>query len=148
MNYETSFGDFHYSTQKDLIDVAYVHRWLNEDSYWAKGIPLELVIKSIRNSTAIGIYHHGRQVGFARLINDGATFGYLADVFVDEKFRGQGLSKKLMEFIMTFEEVKTFRRIILATRDAHTLYEKYGFTSLKIPDRWMEIHQPDVYNKK
>jgi GNAT superfamily N-acetyltransferase len=148
MNHETSFGDFHFSTRKDLIDVNYVHRWLSEESYWAKGIPFETVLTSIMNSTAVGIYHKGKQVGFARLIHDSATFGYLADVFIDEQFRGQNLSKKLVEFIVNFEEVKSFRRMILATRDAHSLYERFGFGPLAIPDRWMEKHQADVYRKK
>jgi GNAT superfamily N-acetyltransferase len=148
MNYETSFGPFHFSTRKDLIDVQYVHRWLSEESYWAKGIPIETVQKSIMNSTAVGAYHEGKQIGFARLIHDGATFGYLADVFIDEQFRGQSLSKKLVEFILSFEEVKSFRRMILATRDAHTLYGRFGFRALAIPDRWMEKHQADIYSKK
>jgi GNAT superfamily N-acetyltransferase len=148
MNYETSFGDFYFSTRKDLIDVLYVHRWLSEESYWAKGIPIETVRTSIMNSTAVGAYHQGKQIGFARLIHDSATFGYLADVFIDEQFRGQGLSKKLVEFILGFEEVKSFRRMILATRDAHTLYGRFGFHGLAIPDRWMEKHQVDMYSKK
>jgi GNAT superfamily N-acetyltransferase len=148
MNYESSFGDFYFSTRKDLIDVQYVHQWLSEESYWAKGIPIETVRTSIMNSTAVGVYHDGKQIGFARLIHDSATFGYLADVFIDEQFRGQNLSKKLIEFILSFEEVKSFRRMILATRDAHTLYQRFGFTALAIPDRWMEKHQSDVYNKK
>jgi GNAT superfamily N-acetyltransferase len=148
MNHETSFGDFHFSTRKDLIDVHYVHRWLSEESYWAQGIPFETVLTSIMNSTAVGVYYKGKQVGFARLIHDSATFGYLADVFIDEQFRGQNLSKKLVEFMMSFDEVKSFRRMILATRDAHNLYERFGFRPLAIPDRWMEKHQADIYNKK
>ena len=147
MNYETSFGQFLMSTNKDLIDVDFVHRYLSEESYWAKGIPKELVIKSIANSTAVGVYHDSTQIGFARLINDGATFGYFADVFIDPNFRGRGLSKKLVEFILSFEETRNFRRMILATSDAHSLYAKFGFAPLNKPDRWMEKHQPDVYKK-
>jgi GNAT superfamily N-acetyltransferase len=148
MNYQFSFGDFLFSTQKDLIDVNYVHDWLSRESYWAKGIPLEIVQTSIANSTAIGVYYNSQQIGFARLIHDGATFGYVADVFIDERFRGRGLSKKLMEFILSFDEVKFFRRMVLVTRDAHTLYQKYSFVPLKNPNNWMEKHQPDVYQRK
>jgi GNAT superfamily N-acetyltransferase len=93
----------------------------------------------------IGIYYDDHQVGFARLITDFATFAYLGDVFVDEQYRGKGLSKALMQFILSFEFINGLRRIILATSDAHGLYEQFGFQSLKRPDRYMEIHHPDVY---
>jgi N-acetylglutamate synthase-like GNAT family acetyltransferase len=139
---------FLFSTEKELLNVEYVHSFLSEKSYWAKGVPKEVVEQSIRNSLAIGIYDTANdtvQVGFARVISDFATFAYLADVFVDEKYRGRALSKKLMEFIFSLNELKGLRRFILATADAHSLYARYGFKPLKAPDRFMEVHDPDVY---
>ena len=142
---------FLFSTRKELLNVEYIHSFLSEKSYWAKGVPKEVVEQSIRNSLAIGIYDSANytvQVGFARVISDFATFAYLADVFVDEKYRGKTLSKKLMEFIFSLNELKGLRRFILATADAHSLYARYGFKPLKAPDRFMEVHDPDVYRKK
>jgi N-acetylglutamate synthase-like GNAT family acetyltransferase len=139
---------FLFSTEKELLNVEYVHSFLSEKSYWAKGVPKEVVEQSIRYSLAIGIYDTANdtvQVGFARVISDFATFAYLADVFVDEKYRGRALSKKLMEFIFSLNELKGLRRFMLATADAHSLYARYGFRPLKAPDRFMEVHDPDVY---
>jgi GNAT superfamily N-acetyltransferase len=136
--------DFLFSTDNKKLDLKYVHHFLTE-SYWAKGIPLQVVESSIKNSLSIGIYLNENQVGFARVITDYSTFAYLADVFVDEKFRGLGLSKALMNFIFSFEEFKLLRRFILATRDAHGLYAQFGFKPLASPDRFMELAQPDVY---
>lgn len=141
---EQTHREFLFSTDKKKLDLKYVHAFLTQ-SYWAKGIPFHLVEASVKNSLSIGIYANKNQIGFARVITDYATFAYLADVFIDEAFRAQGLSKKLMEFILSFEEFKWLRRFILATRDAHGLYAQFGFTLLKSPDRFMEIHQPDVY---
>jgi hypothetical protein len=139
-------GDFTFNTDKKLLDVSYIHRYLSEKSYWAKGIPREFVVRSIENSVCIGIYDkNNSQIGFARIVTDLATFGYLADVFIDEKFRGKSLSKKMMAFIQSFEELRYLRRMILATRDAHGLYAQYGFAPLKSPDRFMERAQPDIY---
>ena len=138
-------GDFLFSTDKKLLNVSYVHRYLSEESYWAKGIPREFVVRSIENSICIGIYENHSQIGFARVITDLATFGYLADVFIDEKFRGKSLSKKMMTFIQSFEELRHLRRMILATRDAHGLYAQFGFAPLKSPDRFMEIARPEIY---
>jgi GNAT superfamily N-acetyltransferase len=142
---EEQIGEFLFSVDKNRLDLTYIHQFLSEKSYWASGIPLQLVKTSIENSIAVGVYKSGRQIGFARVITDYATFGYLADVFVDESFRGKGLSKKLMEFIFTFPELKLLRRMMLATRDAQGLYSRYGFNPLKNTDRWMEIHQSDIY---
>lgn len=143
---ESTLNDFLYSTDKAKLNVRYVHEFLR-NSYWAKGISDVVVRESIENSLCIGIYHRDQQVGFARLITDFATFAYLADVFVDEIYRGRGVSKGLMQFILSFQFVSGLRRILLATRDAHGLYEQYGFQSIQRPDRYMEIHQPDVYLK-
>ncbi len=142
---ESLLGEYLFSTDKSLLDAAYIHSFLSERSYWAAGIPLSLVQKSIENSLCIGIYKDKRQVGFARIITDYTTFGYLADVFVDEAFRKNGLSKKLMIFIQSFEELKWFRRFVLATKDAHGLYAQFGFKPLGRPGLFMEVHNPDVY---
>jgi len=136
-----------FSTDKRRLDVKYIHQFLSNDSYWAKGIPLKLVQRSIENSLTIGVYEAQKQIGFARVITDYATFGYLADVFIDAEYRARGLSKTLMEFIVSIDELKDLRRILLATRDAHSLYVQYGFKPLGIPDSFMELHQPGIYKK-
>jgi GNAT superfamily N-acetyltransferase len=147
LQYEYVVDGFCFSTDKAKIDLAYVHHFLSQQSYWATGVPIEIVKRSIENSLSFGVYFENKQIGFARLITDFATFGYLADVFVDEQFRGKGISKNLMQFIFSLDELKIFRRMILATRDAHSLYTKYGFKPLALPDRFMELHNPDVYKK-
>jgi len=137
-------NEFEISTDKSRLDIPYIHRFL-EQSYWAVGIPLETVERSIEGSLCFGLYHRQQQAGFARVITDGATFAYLADVFIDDRFRGRGLGKWLMEVIMRHESVQGLRRFMLATRDAHGLYEQFGFSLLTFPERWMHIHKPDVY---
>jgi GNAT superfamily N-acetyltransferase len=136
--------EFLFSTDKKKLDLTYIHNFLTQ-SYWAPGIPLHLVESSVKNSLCIGIYTNNKQIGFARVITDYTTFAWLADVFVDERFRGRGLSKTLMTFILSFEEFRLLRRFMLATRDAHGLYAQFGFKSLESPDRFMALHQPDVY---
>lgn len=136
------------TTDKAKINTDYVHDFLSNRSYWAAGIPLSHVKKSIDNSIAISVMHNGNQIGFARIITDQITFAYLADVFIDEAYRGKGLSKKLMDFIMKLDEVQSFRRFILGTRDAHSLYTKYGFQTITYPERFMEARQPDIYKKQ
>src|SRR5574338_583072 len=140
-------NDYFISTDKSKIDVSLVHDYLCYHSYWAAGIPLDIVQKSIDNSLCFGIYKGEEQVGFARVISDFATYAYLADVFVLEQERGKGLSRLLMQCIMDHPKLQGLRRFTLATRDAHDLYSKFGFTPLVKPDRWMERHQPDVYKK-
>lgn len=127
------------------LDLDVIHGYLTR-SYWSPGIPRETVARAIANSLCFGIYaSDGSQVGFARLITDRATYAYLADVFVLEDHRGRGLSKRLMETIIAHPEVQGLRRWTLATRDAHDLYARYGFTPIAKPDRMMERHDPDVY---
>ena len=137
-------GEFEISTDPARIDLLAVHDFLTK-SYWAKGIPVETVRRSIANSLCFGIYHEGRQIGFARVVSDLATFAYLADVFVLEPYRGRGLSRWLMQCILSHPDLQGLRRWILLTRDAHALYSKYGFKPLKSPERYMELHRPDVY---
>ena len=131
-------GEYEISTDRARLDLALIHRWLSEHSYWAAGIPLETVRRAVQNSLPFGVYHAGALVGFARVITDYATFAYVGDVFVLDPHRGQGLSTWLMETIAGDPRLGGFRRWMLATRDAHALYEKTGFTPLGQPDRWME----------
>jgi GNAT superfamily N-acetyltransferase len=137
-------GDFLVSTDRSKLDVGGVHEFLT-NSYWAKGILKETVLRSIANSLCFGVYGGGKQVGFARVISDFATYAYIGDVFVLEAFRGHGLGKWLMECIVAHPALQGLRRWTLATRDAHGLYAQFGFTPLQAPDRWMERHNPKVY---
>lgn len=127
------------SMDKTLLNIEYIHRFLSTESYWAKNIPIETVKKSIEGSICFGVYDCEKQIGFARVITDEATFAYLADVFIDPDYRGKGLSKSLMRSIMKFIETKHLRRFMLATLDARELYKQYGFNSLKDSSRIMEI---------
>ena len=141
---EWTKNDFIITIDKSKIEATYVHHFLSH-SYWAKDIPMETVQKSIEGSLCFSVFYPNQQIGFARVITDEATFAYLADVFIDENFRGRGLSKWLMEIIVSYPSLQGLRRFLLATRDAHDLYKQFGFESLKNTDRWMEIHKPDVY---
>lgn len=144
---EWTKDDYHISTEKDKINVDYVHGFLSQ-SYWAENIPVEIVRRSIEGSLCFAVFYGNEQIGFARVITDEATFAYLADVFIDERFRGRGLSKWLMEIIMAYPSLQGLRRFLLATRDAHGLYRQFGFAPLTFVDRWMQIHQPNVYKEK
>src|SRR5262245_39162568 len=135
------------STDKSKIDVEIVHEFLSH-SYWAENIPLDVVQKSIDNSLCFALYHHDRLIGFARAISDFATFAYLADVFVLPAERGKDLSTWLMETVLEHPQLQGLRRFILATRDAHGLYARFGFTPFDKPERWMQVHDPDVYRRK
>src|SRR5262245_39192815 len=134
-------GDYTISTDPTLLDIEMIHGFL-ASSYWATGRSIETIQRSINNSLPFGVYKGRRQIGFARVITDFATLAWIADVFILDEFRGQGLSKWLMEVIITHPELQGFRRWILATKDANGLYEKFGFTGLKRPERWMERHDP------
>ncbi len=129
------------------MDIGYIHYYLSNHSYWAMGIPLETVVRSVEHSLCFGVFREGQQVGFARVVTDQATFGYLADVFIDEEFRGKGLGIWLMETIMGHTDLQGFRKWMLGTKDAHSLYEKFGFTALDAPERIMHKNNPDVYKK-
>ena len=143
-NMECRRGEFLLSTDPDRLDLPLIHSFLTE-SYWARGIPLEVVARSIQNSLCFGVYAQGKQVGFARVISDFATYAYIGDVFVLESFRGHGLGKWMMESIMQHPRLQQLRRWTLHTRDAHGLYAQFGFTPLKAPERYMELHDPEVY---
>jgi hypothetical protein len=139
-------GEFTISTDKARLELEVVHRFLTT-SYWATGRSIETVRRSIENSIPFGVYKGDQQIGFARVITDYATFAWIADVFILEAFRSQGLSKWLMEVIISHPELQGFRRWVLATKDAHELYRKFGFTELKLPERWMERHDPNTQER-
>nr|MBC7612787.1 GNAT family N-acetyltransferase [Pseudopedobacter sp.] len=130
------------STDKSLLNKDFIYNFLTNQSYWAKGIPIEKVEIAINESICFGVYHHRQQVGFARVISDKSTFAYLADVFIIDEYRKQGLSKWLMQTIMAHIDFQSLRRWMLATADAHELYEKFGFEPLNAANRWMQIFTP------
>jgi GNAT superfamily N-acetyltransferase len=158
-------GNFFLSTDPARLDLDVIYNFLT-NCYWAKGIPRELVARSMEHSLCFGIYDESReestilakaakdrtprpvQVGFARVISDFATIAYLGDVFVLESHRGRGLGRWMMECIMQHPALHGLRRCILVTRDAHELYAKVGFAGLKAPERYMELHRPDVYESR
>jgi len=141
------------STDPAWLDIDVIHRFLSEESYWARGVPREIIVRSLPHSICFGAYatENGAQprcqIGFARIVTDRATFAYLADVFVLPDHRRKGLSKRLMEAVLAHPDLQNLRRWILATADAHGLYRQFGFTSLSKPERIMERLDPDVYSR-
>ncbi|MCW3085645.1 MAG: GCN5-related N-acetyltransferase [Bacteroidetes bacterium] len=132
------------STDKSKLDITAVHAYLSR-SYWAENIPMGIVKRSIDNSLCFGVYNENKLVGFARVISDYTTFGYLADVFILEKERGKGLSKWLMECILKHEQLQNLRNFCLMTRDAHSLYERYGFKNIPKPENFMAKKVEEIY---
>jgi N-acetylglutamate synthase-like GNAT family acetyltransferase len=140
----TAKNQFTITTDKEKFDVEFIHSFLTR-SYWAEGISKEVIKRSIEGALCFGLFENDKQIGFARMITDKATFAYLADVFIIEEYRGRGLSKWLMEVIMSHPSLQGLRRMMLATKDAHGLYQKFGFTALNNVDRWMQINDPNIY---
>ena len=134
---EVRCGEYVVSTDKSRLDLDVVHGYLKR-SYWAGGVPFDVVRRSVENSLVFGMYWDTEQVGFARVITDKATFAYLADVFELEEHRGRDLGKWLVETVLPHPELQGLRRWMLATRDAHELYRKYAFTGLGNPEIFME----------
>lgn len=148
MPFETPHDDFTLSDDPVRFDLSRAHRWISTQSYWAEGIPFETFAKSCANSLVIGAYApNGTMAAMARVVTDRATFGWICDVFVDEAFRGHGLGKGLMAYIRAHPDLQGFRRLHLATRDAHGLYRQFGFTDLTKVENWMEIRDADVYRR-
>ena len=147
MTREWRRGEYLISTGKHLLDLSVIHGFLTT-SYWAQGIPFETMKKSIEHSLNFGVYKEGKQVGFARVITDYATYAYIGDVFILEEYRGQDLSKWLMQVIADHPELQGLRRWTLLTRDAHELYRKTGFTEPQNPERYMEKTDSNVYKTK
>ena len=128
---------FTITTDKNSLDVEFIHNFLANESYWARGRSLELVQRSIDNSVNFGVFDGHKQIGFARVVTDLATFAYLGDVFIIEEYRGRKLAVWLIEVITSHPKLQGFRRWILSTRDAHELYRRFGFTELDDPTKWM-----------
>ena len=147
MAYEVTRGDYLVSADRVRLNVDAIHAFLT-GSYWAEGISHEQVAAAIEHSLAFGLYHHDTQVGFARAITDYVTFAYLADVYVEEAHRGQGLSKLLLEAVLAHPQLQPIRRWMRGTRDAHGLYAQVGFIPLDEPQRWMELPDPEAYTTR
>ncbi len=135
---EWNRDDYVISTDRERLDLEFIHNFLSTNAYWAIGRSKDTVTRSIENSLNFGLFNSDRQIGFARIVTDYATFAWLADVFVVPEHRGAGLGKWLIETITSVKELQGLRRWLLATRDAHDLYRQFGFNNLAEPDRWME----------
>jgi N-acetylglutamate synthase-like GNAT family acetyltransferase len=142
---EITFDDFTITTDKSKMDIVAIHDFLSKYSGWSDNIPFDRVKTSIDNSLNFGLFHNGKQIGFARIISDFSTIAYLGDIYVLDTFRGQGLSKKLMDAVIEHPNLQGLRRWILLTSTADWLYEKYGFTKLPKPELYMELFNPNVY---
>lgn len=138
-------NEFCISTDQSKLDIDAIYKFLSMEAYWCLNIPRETVQTAIQNSLCFGVYKDQEQVGFARVISDFSTIAYLGDVYILKAFRGNGLSKWLMETIMNFPGLQGLRRWILLTGDAHGLYRKFGWTSITNPDKWMELHHENIY---
>jgi GNAT superfamily N-acetyltransferase len=143
--YEIREANLLISDDPALLDRALIHSFLSERSYWAKGVPRQTVDCSIEHSLCFGVYQAGQQAGFARVVTDFATFAWLADVFIVEERRGQGLGKRLVAAVLAHPRLQGLRRFLLGTADAHGLYTRFGFAPLKQVERFMEIRRPNLY---
>lgn len=137
--------DFCISTDKTKLNIGAIHEFLSTKAYWCLNIPRQTVQNAIQNSLCFGVYKDEEQIGFARIISDYATVAYLGDVFILEQYRGRGLSKWLVETVMTHPNLQGLRRWILLTADAHGLYRQFGWTEISDPGKWMQIHDKTVY---
>lgn len=157
-----SSGDYTISTDKNQLDLPFIHSFLSKEAYWSLNIPFETVQRAIAGSLCFGVYHTPQpgqttpgdpetspftQVGFARIITDYATIAYLGDVFIIPPHRGHGLSKWLMQEVMAHPNLQGLRRWVLLTADAHELYRKFGWVSIPHPEKYIELHDPNVYKK-
>jgi GNAT superfamily N-acetyltransferase len=131
-------GEYLISTDMDRLDLGFIHNFLSNSSYWAQGRDFELVKRSVSNSLNFGLYKGNQQIGFARVVTDYATFAWLADVFLLDQYRGKELGKWLIEVVVSHPRLQGFRRWLLATRDAHELYRRFGFTEVTDARWWME----------
>jgi GNAT superfamily N-acetyltransferase len=141
-----SWDGFTLTTDPARLDLDVIHGFLNRESYWAAGIPKGMLERAVAGSLCFGVYDGaGRQVAFARVVTDRATFAYLCDVFVLPSHRGRGLSKWMMECVVAHPDLQGLRRFVLVTRDAHRLYEQFGFTPVADPTGYMHVHRPNPY---
>ena len=141
-----AFPSLQFSTDKARLDRPIIHAFLRDEAPWAKGISREVVERAIEGSLCFGAYLGDEQVAFARLVTDHATFAYLCDVLTLPAYRGRGYAKALMEYVFAEPALARLRRIVLVTSDAHALYRPVGFAALAQPERYMELHRPDVYS--
>jgi len=141
-----AFDGYLITSDKTKLKPEQIHHWLSTESYWSKNIPFQTVKTAFDHSFCIGILKEDEQIGYARVITDFATFGYLADVYVTEPHRGKGLGKKLMECIMAEDWMKGLRKTLLATLDAHELYRPFGFVPPVEPARYLEINRFQLYD--
>jgi GNAT superfamily N-acetyltransferase len=137
--------EFCICTDPAKLDLNAIHHFLSVESYWSKNIPFKKVADAAAHSLNFGLYYNDRQIGYARIISDYSTIAYLGDVYVLPAYRGRGLSKWMMETIISHPQLQGLRRWLLGTRDAHALYRQFGFTALAMPERWMERHDKNVY---
>ncbi len=148
MTFEIQSGAYSLSDELARFDVARAHAWISQESYWAGGIPRERFERAVRGSLTVGAYDaRGTMAAMARVVTDRAAFGLICDVFVDPAHRATGLGKALMTYLKAHPDLQGFRRTMLATRDAHGLYAQFGFGPLAGAEKWMEIHDPDVYRR-
>jgi len=145
--FERRRDGFTITTDAKAFDLDAIFEFLNRDAYWSRGIPRPILEKAIERSLCFGLLEDKRQIGFARMVTDFATFGWLCDVYVIETHRGRGLGDWLIASVLEHPDLQGLRRIVLATRDAHALYRRNGFDALPMPERWMAIARPDVYAK-
>ena len=140
--------NFLISTDKSLLQIARIHKFLSQDSYCCQGIPESFVARAIENSLCFGVYNANKeQIGFARVVTDYTGFAWLCDVYIEAQERGHGLSKWLVSCVKTHPNLQNLRRFCLATKDAHELYKQFGFEVTKNPENWMEIKDNDIYKK-
>jgi len=137
--------EFCVSSDPSRLDIAAIHGFLTS-SYWSPGLPMDVLTRAIDGSICFGLFFRDAQVGFARVITDRATFAYLCDVYVLPEYRGRGLARWLMEVVVAHPDLQGLRRFVLVTRDAHGLYEKFGFKPLARPEGYMELHRPNIYS--
>ena len=141
MSFRAIYRDgFCISTEKARLDLKAIHHFLSTQAYWSLNIPFGRVEKAVAHSLNFGLYFNEQQIGYARVISDFSNIAYLGDVYVLHDFRGQGLSKWLMQTIMAYPELQGLRRWILSTEDAHGLYKQFGWLPVAYPERWMEVH--------
>lgn len=133
------------TTDVACFDMEVLFRFISEESYWARGMSRETFERAVQHSVCFGLFDGERQIGFGRVVSDFASVAYLKDVFILEDYRGRGLSKWMMECILAHPDLQVIRRWLLVTADAQELYKKFGFTPLKVPEKFMELHNPEVY---
>lgn len=138
-----STSEYWVTTDNEKLDFDSIHKWIT-NSYWANGRTKEAMKKVMDNSLNFGLFHNDKQVGFARVITDYHTFSYLCDVIIDEDYRGRGLGKLLMKEVLEYPPLITMKRWLLFTKDAHGLYEHFGFTKDDMPERTMVKKNPEV----